>query len=115
MFTGNGSNTIALVTFFANGVGTIFNSLDDIQFLDAPFSILDVFIAVILWRLITWYILRIITGKDTDTEGYSLTEEEKYKQYGETLKSSATEDELDFSESSAIEDELDFSEEIVHE
>ncbi len=103
MFTGNGSNTMAIITFFANGVGAVFSSLDNIQFLDAPFSILDVFVAVLLWRLIAWYILRIIIGKDTDAEGYSLTEEEKYKQYGETLKSSATED------------EIDFSEEIVHE
>jgi uncharacterized membrane-anchored protein YitT (DUF2179 family) len=63
-FTGTGILLITLITFFGKSVGMILTSFDNIQFLDAPFSLLDVFIAIMLWELMSWYIIRLITSKE---------------------------------------------------
>lgn len=98
MFTGNGAGLLQTIQFFTYGVGTIFNSLDNVQFFDAPFSILDVFIAVLLWELVSWYIMRIINKTDTREAPNEYVEAQAYAQYGETSVSSATESQIDFSE-----------------
>lgn len=97
MFAGNGTGTLALIQFFAGGVGTLFTSLDNIQFFDLPFSILDIFIAILLWELMEWFIMRIINKTDVRVAPNEYVEEQKYKQYGETAESSATAEEIDFS------------------
>jgi hypothetical protein len=78
-FTGDGSGTLSIIAFFASGVGAIFSSLDNIQFFDAPFSILDIFVAILVWELVSWFIIRLITSKDkqeNDYTGVPLTAEE---------------------------------------
>ncbi len=100
-YTGN--YLLALITFFAVSIGNIFTSLDNVPFFDAPFSILDVFIAILLWHIISWFILRLLTGENFSSGEDFENEQAKYEQYGESYHTSASED------------EIDFSEEIVHE
>ncbi len=67
---------LAVITFFAVSVGNVFIAFDNIPFFDAPFSILDIFIALLLFDLISWFILRVITSKDKqDSEGREIAGE----------------------------------------
>lgn len=95
-FTGAGIGLLQIIIFFSNSIKNIFIGLDNIQFFDSPFSLLDIFIALILWDLISWFIIRVITGKNLEKEGFE-SEQAKYDQYGESYHTAATDDEIDFS------------------
>jgi len=78
-FTGTGINLANIISFIVYTIGTVFIMLDAVQFGDIPYSILEVFIAIMLLELLFWYIIRIITGTDnggdemegTGTAGYN--------------------------------------------
>jgi len=80
-YTYDGTYLLATITFFATGVGLVFLSLDNVPFFDAPFSILDVIIAILLLRLMAWYVLRIISGKDAEWSDKATTEDERFEEY----------------------------------
>jgi len=65
-FIGTGENLLAIITFFASSVGKILLATDEIQVMDAPISVLDIFISIILLEMLFWYIIRIITSKNTE-------------------------------------------------
>lgn len=80
-FNGTGTNLLNLITVYANGIGSVFMSLDGIQFFDAPFSILDVIVALLLFKLITWFIIRIITQREEKERINAYTVSEGSKEY----------------------------------
>lgn len=87
-FTGDGTNLLHIIVLFANSIKEIVLSLDNIQFLDAPFSLFDVIIAIVLIELIFWFILRVITSRDSISDSYS-GEAGQYRIYGETMETSS--------------------------
>jgi len=90
-FIGTAENLLSIITFFASSVGAILLSTDEIQFMDAPFSILDIFIAIMLFELIYWYIIRLISAKDKDYDKWgaerrdeeTLSSMDEIEEYGE--------------------------------
>ncbi len=86
----DGYDLINLISMFTETIISIFNGIRGVSFMDTPFNLLDVYIAIMLLELIFWYILRLITSQNWDSgSGNFESEQAEYSQYGETYESSA--------------------------
>ncbi len=101
-FVGTGVNLAKLIGLFATTIRNIFTSLDNVQFMDTPFSLMDIWIAIILLEIIFWYIIKVITTKDWDSSSGSFeSPQANYSQYVESYESSSS--------------NINYDEEILHE
>ncbi len=93
-----GENLILIISMFSGSILNIFVAVGSVSFLDTGLSILQVYISIMLLELLIWFIIKFVIGREVDNmEGYE-SEQARYEQYGETKRSSATVDEIDFSE-----------------
>ena len=67
------SDLLLIATFFANVITQIFLGLDTVKY--EGISILDLFCALWFFRLIVWFIWRILTG--TEMRGGEYEEKER--------------------------------------
>lgn len=67
-FIGTGIGVAQIVAMIGYGIFSIFNGMRITQFGDTPFSILDVFIAIMLFDLIAWYLIRLATKRDSGVD-----------------------------------------------
>lgn len=69
-----GTQVLQIVAAYANSVKNILFGLDNVILFEA-ISVLDMFIAIMLFDLIIWFIIRLIKGKEENENIYGDNDE----------------------------------------